>query len=187
MRPKPEIVTDRLVLRLPEPADVPAIVRYFTDNREHLAASRPRMPDAFYTAGFWTAQIPAARGEYEQDVSVRLFVFERAKPGRLVGNVNFTNFVRGPAQYCTVGYGLDRHATGRGYMTEALGGGLRFVFRELNLHRVMANYVPHNRRSAAVLRRLGFTVEGYARDYLRLDGRWEDHILTSIVNPDWME
>jgi [ribosomal protein S5]-alanine N-acetyltransferase len=145
------------------------------------------MPEAFFTAPFWSAQIPAARAEYEQGVSVRLFVFDRAEPRRIVGNVNFTNFVRGPAQYCTVGYGLDRACVGRGLMTEALRGAIAFVQRDLNVHRVMANYVPHNRRSAAVLRRLGFTVEGYARDYLLLNGRWEDHILTSLVNPDWVE
>jgi ribosomal-protein-alanine N-acetyltransferase len=49
----------------------------------------------------------------------------------------------------------------------------------------MAGYVPHNIRSAAVLRRAGFTVEGYARDYILINGRWEDHILTAITNPDW--
>jgi len=52
---------------------------------------------------------------------------------------------------------------------------------------VMAGYVPRNRRSAAVLRRAGFTVEGYARDYLLINGHWEDHILTAITNPDWDE
>jgi ribosomal-protein-alanine N-acetyltransferase len=187
MRPPPEIVTERLVLRPPEPADVNAVVRYFVDNRAHLAASRARMPESFYTPAFWVAQVPAVRAEYEGDVSLRLFAFERESPGRVAGNLNFTNFVRGAAQYCTVGYGLDRAREGRGYMTEALRGGQDFVFRELNMHRVMANYVPHNRRSGAVLRRLGFTVEGYARDYLLLDGRWEDHILTSLVNPGWRD
>jgi ribosomal-protein-alanine N-acetyltransferase len=28
-------------------------------------------------------------------------------------------------------------------------------------------------------------VEGYARDYLYINGCWEDHILTSRTNPDW--
>jgi len=37
----------------------------------------------------------------------------------------------------------------------------------------------------AVLRRAGFTVEGFARDYIMINGRWEDHILTSMTNPDW--
>jgi len=50
---------------------------------------------------------------------------------------------------------------------------------------VMANFMPHNTRSNAVLRRLGFIVEGYARDYLFVNGTWRDHVLTSLTNQDW--
>ena len=64
-------------------------------------------------------------------------------------------------------------------------GAFHARFREQHLHRISANYLPHNTRSAGVLKRLGFTVDGYARDYLRIDGRWQDHILTSLVDPDW--
>ena len=49
----------------------------------------------------------------------------------------------------------------------------------------MANYVPRNTRSAAVLERLGFTIEGEAKDYLYINGVWEDHVLTSLTNQDW--
>ena len=72
-------------------------------------------------------------------------------------------------------------------MTEALSAAIDFMFTERNIHRVMANYIPVNEKSGKVLRRLGFTVEGYARDYLYLDGQWKDHILTSLTNEDWQE
>lgn len=70
-------------------------------------------------------------------------------------------------------------------MHEALQAGIAYVFNELRLHRVMAGYMPRNLRSARVLGRLGFVIEGYARDYLLVDGRWEDHVLTALVNPQW--
>ena len=70
-------------------------------------------------------------------------------------------------------------------MCEALTAAIKYVFEELNLHRIMANYMPANERSAKLLRRLGFTVEGYARDYLRLAGNWRDHILTALTNDSW--
>ncbi|TND51068.1 30S ribosomal protein S5 alanine N-acetyltransferase, partial [Aeromonas dhakensis] len=35
----------------------------------------------------------------------------------------------------------------------------------------------------ALLERLGFEREGYAKEYLMINGRWEDHILTSRLNP----
>jgi ribosomal-protein-alanine N-acetyltransferase len=51
----------------------------------------------------------------------------------------------------------------------------------------MANYLPENRRSARVLEKLGFRKEGEAKHYLYIDGKWRDHILTSLTNPDWKE
>ncbi|MGL4717164.1 MAG: 30S ribosomal protein S5 alanine N-acetyltransferase, partial [Aeromonas sp.] len=44
-------------------------------------------------------------------------------------------------------------------------------------------YMPANQRSGALLERLGFEREGFARAYLLINGRWEDHILTSLINP----
>ena len=83
------------------------------------------------------------------------------------------------------GRALAERAQGNGYMHEALQATNAYVFKELNMHRVMANFMPHNTRSNAVLRRLGFTIEGYARDYLFVNGAWRDHVLTSLTNPDW--
>jgi ribosomal-protein-alanine N-acetyltransferase len=67
-------------------------------------------------------------------------------------------------------------------MQEAMEVAITYVFQNLNMHRIMANYMPHNRRSGNLLRKLGFVVEGYARDYLMINGKWEDHILTSLIN-----
>jgi ribosomal-protein-alanine N-acetyltransferase len=70
-------------------------------------------------------------------------------------------------------------------MLEAVRGAVAYAFGTLGLHRVMAACMPGNRRSAAVLRQAGFVVEGYAREYLRINGRWEDHLLTAVTNADW--
>ncbi len=63
---------------------------------------------------------------------------------------------------------------------------IRYAFEDLRLHRIMANYVPHNQRSAHLLRRLGFVQEGYAKEYLKIAGRWQDHVLTALTNPEPM-
>jgi len=68
-------------------------------------------------------------------------------------------------------------------MREGLEAALTYVFQELGVHRVMAAYMPHNERSARLLRSLGFEAEGYAREYLHLDGAWRDHVLTSRLRP----
>ncbi|MEC4812143.1 MAG: GNAT family N-acetyltransferase, partial [Scytonema sp. PMC 1069.18] len=102
------------------------------------------------------------------------------------GFINFGNFIRRAAQYCNVGYSMAEVEQGNGYMTEALQAAIDYVFQVLNMHRIMANYMPHNQRSGNVLRKLGFVVEGYARDYLLINGKWQDHILTSLTNSNWL-
>jgi ribosomal-protein-alanine N-acetyltransferase len=69
-------------------------------------------------------------------------------------------------------------------MFEALQASIAYMFHEQDLHRIMANHVPENVRSAALLQRLGFEREGYAREYLKINGIWRDHVLTALVKPD---
>lgn len=68
-------------------------------------------------------------------------------------------------------------------MTEIVGAACDHVFRELDLHRIMANHVPENVASARVLAKLGFVEEGLAHSYLQIDGVWRDHVLTARINP----
>lgn len=67
-------------------------------------------------------------------------------------------------------------------MIEALEVAIHYVFNELNMHRIMAAYIPTNQRSSLLLKRLGFVIEGYGRNYIQIDGRWQDHILISLIN-----
>jgi ribosomal-protein-alanine N-acetyltransferase len=179
--------TERLSLGLPEPADAAATVAYYRDNRGYLEPWSPSWPAGFFTEEFWQDQARSARQEFKAGTAVRMMIAMRAKPRQLIGNLSLTQIQRGPAHHCVMGYSLAEALQGQGYMLEAVRGAVRYAFDDLRLHRVAASYMPHNRRSAAVLRRAGFAVEGYARDYLRIDGRWEDHILTAIINPDWSE
>jgi ribosomal-protein-alanine N-acetyltransferase len=81
-----------------------------------------------------------------------------------------------------LGFSICQDFQGQGLMHEALRCAIDFVLKELELHRVMANYRPENERSHRLLQRLGFEHEGRARAYLKIDGRWTDHILTSLIN-----
>lgn len=177
------IQTERLVLRLATDEDVPDIVRYFSENRAFLRAFDPLRPDSFFSSRFWYGQVRQSAVDHRLDRALRLFLFLHDR--EVVGTANFTQIQRGVSHSCSLGYGLAEPHQGRGLMFEALSAAIPYVFSSLGLHRIEANYMPHNRRSGRLLRRLGFTVEGYARDYLLIDGRWEDHVLTSLANPDW--
>ena len=70
---------------------------------------------------------------------------------------------------------MDKAETNRGYMTEALRCVIDFAFNRLRLHRIEANIMPRNHASRRVVEKLGFHYEGLARQYLQINGRWEDH------------
>ena len=184
-RISPRIQTERLLLRQPEPEEAPSVVAFYEANREHHGPWDPPRPPPFYRVDHWKARLGHNRREFFEDRSLRTFLFEREAPlGPILGAVNLSSFVRGPFQSCCLGYSLDASVVGRGYMSEAIQGLTAFAFESLDLHRVEANYVPTNVRSGATLRRCGFQVQGYARDYLYIDGAWRDHVLTALTNPD---
>jgi ribosomal-protein-alanine N-acetyltransferase len=179
----PAIKTERLLLTLPPTETAARLLAYVRDNREHLAPFSPPPPQDYYTEAFWQNRLQLAREEFGRGESVRFVLFRRESPlEEVVGECNFTSIARGPFQACYLGYNLDSRAVGKGLMYEALTAAIDYVFTDLKLHRIMANYLPANERSARLLRRLGFTVEGYARDYLFIAGEWRDHILTSLTN-----
>lgn len=176
--------TPRLHIRLAELDDVDAIIRYYRSNLGHLAEFTP-VSAVYLLPEYWQQEVEARKQGFVEDRRLQMFLFLREEPGRIIGTVNFTQFVRGLFQACYLGYNLAEDAQGVGYMTEALTTGIAYVFGTLCLHRIMANYMPRNKRSAGVLERLGFVVEGRAREYLYINEVWEDHILTSLHHPHW--
>ncbi|CNC54840.1 ribosomal-protein-alanine acetyltransferase [Yersinia similis] len=101
------------------------------------------------------------------------------------GVANFSNVLRGSFHACFLGYSLGERWQGQGLMFEALQPLIRYMQRQERMHRIMANYMPHNHRSGNLLARLGFEREGYAKDYLMIDGQWRDHVLTALTNKEW--
>jgi [ribosomal protein S5]-alanine N-acetyltransferase len=181
----PKLESTRTILRFACFDDIPAIISYYTDNKIHLTPFEPLKFPEFYTENYWYEQVKQALADFSTDRSLRLFLFEKGNETFIIGSINFRNFVRGVFQSCTLGYSLAEAFQGKGYMTEALKVAIGYVFTELNMHRIMACYIPHNQHSGRLLKRLGFVVEGYARDYLMIDGQWQDHILTSLINYNW--
>lgn len=177
------IKTERLLLRLVEPTELNLITHYVNENKNHLQSWEPKRSNAYYTAKFWEPEIKRIHNEFYMGQSCRLSIFLNDTPkGPIIGVCNFTNFLRGVFQACFLGYSVHFKYQGQGIMYEALEAAIEFVFKHLKLHRIMANYMPRNERSGRLLRKLGFNVEGYARDYLLIAGKWEDHILTSKIN-----
>lgn len=106
---------------------------------------------------------------------VLCFLICRREDECIVGLINLSQIFRGPFQNAYLGYYIGQPFANRGYMTEAIHLVLRHAFKTLKLHRLEANIQPGNKASLALVRRAGFTKEGYSRRYLKIGGRWRDH------------
>lgn len=180
--------SDRLLIRTLGPAGAPRVVSWLARSRAHLEPWST-FPEGFFTVPYWERRLAAADKALAEGRGVSFWLIleedESDGPdGRIIGACNYSNIVRSAFQACHLGYNLDPSFEGRGYMREALQTTLAYMFDTVGLHRVMANYMPDNLRSGGLLRRLGFVVEGYAKDYLFINGAWRDHVLTALVNPN---
>ncbi|WP_172298605.1 GNAT family N-acetyltransferase [Pseudoruegeria sp. HB172150] len=179
----PPIRTTRLVVTVAAVADATALARYSARNAAHLAPWEPARPQGYHSESAWVDRLAlnvaeAAAGRYMP------FVARLHNDEEIVATANLSNIARGVFQACTLGYSVDAALQGKGVMAEMLEAVLDHAFGEMGLNRVMANYLPENARSAALLERLGFEREGYAKRYLKIGGEWRDHVLTSRLAPE---
>ncbi|MDB5092411.1 MAG: rimJ [Candidatus Eremiobacteraeota bacterium] len=179
--------TARLTIRLADVDDVRAVIDYDRRNREHLRAWEPvRDAATAYDVEVRSASLGGRRADAD-DGRGFLFLARMQGDDAVAASVNLSNIVRGAFQACHLGYSVDAAREGQGIASEAVGAVVGFAFEGLRLHRVMANYQPTNERSGKLLRRLGFVTEGYARDYLFINGAWRDHVLTALMSPQPLE
>jgi ribosomal-protein-alanine N-acetyltransferase len=99
----------------------------------------------------------------------------------VAGRITLSEIVRGPLQSCSLGYWVSAGDNGRGLATAAVREVVAAAFRDLGLHRIQAGTLTCNIRSQRVLERNGFTRIGLAPAYLKIAGRWQDHILFQLV------
>lgn len=182
---QPTLNTPRLLLLPAQPAQARAMLDFHVRNRQHFEPWDPKPGDMFFTELYWTMQLRQRARDWEEGRGGRFLLALHAEPERVIGSIGLSNISRGAFQSCHLGYGLDQHCQGQGLMREALEAVIRCAFDTLRLHRVQANYQPHNLRSAGLLKRLGFEIEGHAKNYLYLNGAWRDHVLSSRLNPDF--
>jgi ribosomal-protein-alanine N-acetyltransferase len=181
--PPDGIRTARVVLRRACRQHADALLAYRLANRTHLEPWEPSRDDSFFTTQASGERMAAMEQAMAAGTALHLLVVANEPGDVLIGDCNFTNIVRGPFQACHLGYSIDQRYEGRGLMREALAAALDFIFDVYRLHRVMASYRPENVRSGRLLASLGFEHEGLAKAYLKIDGQWADHVLTSRLNP----
>jgi [ribosomal protein S5]-alanine N-acetyltransferase len=173
---------DRVFLRPPERGDYEAWASLRASSRNFLTPWEPSWPpDALSRASF-RARVSRYAEDWRTDQAYNLLIFARDET--LLGGIGLSNIRRGVSETASLGYWVGEAFAGQRYMTEALPLVLDFAFDRLGLHRVEAACLPNNTPSRSLLRRAGFRQEGYAREYLCIEGKWQDHLLFAILRGD---
>lgn len=166
-------------MRPPVMGDYAVWAELKAQSREHLVPWEPAWPRDELTRSSFRHRLRFYQREQRDDLGYAFAIFDESD--RLVGGLTLSNVRRGVTQTASLGYWLGLPYIGQGLMTEAVRAVLPFAFSGLKLHRLEAATMPTNARSIKVLERNGFRHEGVARGYLKINGRWEDHILFGLI------
>ncbi|MFD1031635.1 GNAT family N-acetyltransferase [Metaplanococcus flavidus] len=153
------------------------------DNKEFFEEFSVINSDDFYTLLMQQEVIEQSTENREAGREYNFGIFEN-DTGKLVGTINLFRIFRGPLQSAMIGYAVDRNYNGKGYATEAIRLMVEYAFKELGLHRIEAGVMPHNAPSLRVLEKAGFEREGIARKNVQINGKWQDHVVMAIINPE---
>jgi ribosomal-protein-alanine N-acetyltransferase len=174
---------ERVYLRAPDRGDYEEWAELRARSRDFLTPWEPSWPvDALSRTSF-RVRIARYAEDWRIDQAYNFFVFSHED--MLLGGIGLSNVRRGVAETASLGYWIGEPHARQGYMSVALPLVLDFAFGRLHLHRVEAACLPINVPSRALLKRLGFHQEGLARQYLCIQGTWQDHVLFAILREDW--
>jgi ribosomal-protein-alanine N-acetyltransferase len=175
----PTLTGEGVSLRVPQMADYAAWSELRHESRAFLKPWEPIWPADDLTRVAFRRRLKRYVRELEQDQAYPFFVFEAS--GGLVGGVTVSQVRRGVSQSCSIGYWMGAPHAGKGLMTAAVKALTPFAFEALKLRRIEAACLPRNAASIRLLEKSGFEREGYARQYLCIDGLWQDHLLYALL------
>src|SRR3954449_7732365 len=179
----PALTGDGVVLRPPQMIDFTAWGLLRDQSREFLTPWEPTWPADDLTRGAFRRRLRRYAEDQRTDQAYAFFLF-RQHDDALIGGLTLANIRRGVAQAGSLGYWMGAPFARLGHMTAAVRALIPFAFNALRLHRLEAACIPTNTASIRLLEKTGFTREGYAREYLCINGVWQDHLLYARLQND---
>jgi len=183
VEPSLPVPGEGVALRTPQMADFEEWAALREASRNFLVPWEPTWPGDDLHRGAFRRRLKRYSEDQRNDQAYPFFIF-REKDQALVGGLTITNIRRGVAQAGNLGYWMGEAYARRGYMTAAVRALIPFAFTALRLHRIEAACIPSNAASIRLLEKTGFTREGYAREYLCINGLWQDHLLYARLMKD---
>lgn len=153
-------------------------------NESRLKPFEPAWPENCLSPDMFRRRVERLAREWDADATYAFLIFDRNNDA-LIGGLNINGVSRGAAQMASLGYWIDESHEGQGMMPESIRLVLGFAFGPLSLARMNAATLAHNDRSRNMLLRLGFTEEGFAKAYIQIEGRRQDHVLYGLNAQSW--
>jgi ribosomal-protein-alanine N-acetyltransferase len=179
----PAVVGESVVLRAPQVSDYAEWAALREASRDFLTPWEPTWPADDLTRASFRRRVKRYFEDQRGDLAYPFFIF-RKSDNALVGGLTLANIRRGCAQAGSLGYWMGAPYARHGHMTAAVRAVIPFVFGTLRLHRIEAACIPANTASIRLLEKTGFRREGFARQYLCIDGVWQDHLLYARLRED---
>jgi ribosomal-protein-alanine N-acetyltransferase len=174
--PMPAVAGEGVYLRAPQSGDHAEWAALRETSRGFLTPWEPIWPSDDLTRGAFRRRLKRYAEDQRSDLAYAFLIF-RADDHLMLGGLTLANIRRGVAQAGSIGYWVGAPFARQGVMSAAVRALIPFCFDTLRLHRLEAACIPGNAASIHLLEKAGFTREGYARDYLCINGVWQDHLL----------
>jgi ribosomal-protein-alanine N-acetyltransferase len=179
----PAIAGEGVALRVPQMADCSEWAALREASRDFLMPWEPTWPADDLTRSSFRRRIKRYSEDHRNDLAYSFFIF-RKRDDVLIGGLTLANIRRGCAQSGSLGYWVGAPYARQGHMTAAVNAIIPFAFGTLKLHRIEAACIPANVASVRLLEKTGFRREGFARQYLCINGAWQDHWLYARLKDD---
>ncbi|MDH5410136.1 MAG: GNAT family N-acetyltransferase [Alphaproteobacteria bacterium] len=173
----------RVFLRPPVTRDAAAWMALRQASQNFLQPWEPTWPPDGCSAAAFHRRRLQIRDDWRAGIGYSFLIFEN-DGGEILGGITLSNVRLGVARTGSLGYWVGAPHARKGYMTEAVRCVLEYSFGSLQLHRIEAACLPDNEASKGLLRKCGFREEGLAREYLKINGRWCDHVTFGILQGD---
>jgi len=174
--------TQRLILKTANGELAAPYLDFLIVNKVFFHDWSPARDEEYYTLERQEEEMRTNNGLMQEENAIRFYLSPKEKPHKIIGDMGFMNIVKGGFLSCHLGYRMDEQHTNQGYMEEALREAILFIFNKVKLHRIEANIMPHNKPSIRLVEKLGFEHEGLAKKYLKINGKWKDHIHYVLLN-----
>lgn len=159
------------------------VLSFLEKGRHIFEKYEPRKVSMYYTEiyqkGVLSQEYTATLGNRY----VRYYISLKDNPEIIIGTVSCGNISSDPFACGTIGYKFDEDYWHRGYAREAIGKVMDEIFKELGLHRLVANVMEGNEPSIKLLENMGFRLEGLCEKNIKVNGTWQNHRLYAMLNP----